>query len=401
MSSLTRRRLLGIGAAAATGGVGVELLAGPAPTFEAWQPAPDAWPADRRDPARTAAAPEMNPPTAEPSVEWTAEVESVPNEGVTALVVGDGTAFLGGDFRVAAVDLADGGRLWDADAPAEKLCYRDGVLYCAGDIYRGGLAALNAADDGRKRWTVSEDNSTDIHDLLVAGDAVLVGAHGRLVAHDSGDGDVAWRLNVGGLGEVHPAAADGTLYVGGPGPLAAYRPREGWDAVREATPRRTARDLSHGPPFVAHPVVTDDGVYVGGHVEPFEEITGGAFSRTELTRRWNGPTGNGLTSPVPIGDVGVVRIYHHDENPEYELVGVDLDDGAPAWSIDRGSRLSSPVGAGDLAFACSADGAVLAIDPASGRIVWEATVDGSPRAVVPAGDRLLVADTSGTVRCLR
>jgi len=123
MPSPTRRRMLGAGAAAVVGrvGVGVELLAGPAPTFEAWEPAPGAWPAERRDSARTAAAPEMTPPTADPSVEWTAEVESAPNEGVTALVVGDGTALLGGDFRVAAVDLADGSRLWDADVPAEHL----------------------------------------------------------------------------------------------------------------------------------------------------------------------------------------------------------------------------------------------------------------------------------------
>ncbi|MFC6729695.1 PQQ-binding-like beta-propeller repeat protein, partial [Natronoarchaeum mannanilyticum] len=350
--------------------------------------------------ARTAAAPEMNPPTGEPSVEWTAEVESAPNEGVTALVVGDGTAFLGGDFRIAAVDLADGSRLWDADAPAEHLCYRDGVLYCVSIIHGGGLVALDAAD-GRTHWTFSEGGSTDVHDLLVVGDAALVGTHGQLVAHDARDGTVAWRLNVGGSGKVHPAVADNTLYVGGPGPLAAYRSREGWNAVREATPRRTERDRSHGPPFVTHPVVTDDSVYVGGHVDPFEEITGAAFSRSGLSHRWNGPTGNGLTSPVPIDDVGVVRIYHHGDNQEYELVGVDLDDGETEWSINRNAQIAPPVGAGELAFTCSADGAVLAIDPGTGRIVWETTVDGSTRAVVPAGERLLVADASGTVRCLR
>lgn len=401
MPSLTRRRLLGTGAAAAAGGVGVELLAGPAPTFEAWEPAAGAWPAERRDSARTAAAPEMTPPTAEPSVEWTAEVESAPNEGVTALVVGDGTAFLGGDFRVAAVDLADGSRLWDADAPAEHLCYRGGVLYCAGTIYRGGLTALDAADDGQKRWEVSGGDSADVYDVLVAGDTALVGTHYGLRAHDLRNGERTWELDVGG-GRVRSAVASGTLFVGGPGPLAKYRSREGWDAVRKPTPRRAERAGPKTPGHVAHPVVTDDTVYVGGYLGVSEDTTVSAVSRGTLEHRWHGPKAMSFTSPVPIDGDGVVRAYHYDDrDSDYELLGVDLDDGRMAWRIGQNAKIAPPVGAGDLAFTCSADGAVLAVDPETGRVVWETTVGGVPIAVVPADDRLLVADASGTVRCLR
>lgn len=398
MPTVTRRRLLGVGAAAAAGGVGVELLAGPAPTFEAWEPAADAWPVERRGPARTAAAPEMDPPSSEPSVEWTADVESAPNEGVTALVVGDGTAFLGGDRRVAAVDIESGDGLWATDAPAEHLCYRDGVLYCASETPFGGFAPLDAGDGGRKLWSAERDDRTRVHDVLVVDDAVLLGQHGRLVARDARSGDVAWRVNVGGRGYVHPAVADGTLYVGGPGSLAAYRPREGWAAIREQTPRLAQR--AHSPGFIKHPVVTDGSVYAGGF-SPFTETTPVAFSRPELGHRWDGPAGNELASPVPIGGVGLVRSYHHEGDPEYELVGVDLEDGERTWSIERDARIAPPVGAGDFAIACTPDGAVSAIDPSSGRIAWETSVDGSPRAVVPAGDRLLVAEESGTVRCLR
>ena len=98
MPSITRRRLLGSGIAAAAGGYGAyRLHRGAADaTFTSWTPAPGTWPLPRHDPANTAHSPTASPPRNPPTVRTVVSAATVANRPRFAPLVGTDT------------DLADG-----------------------------------------------------------------------------------------------------------------------------------------------------------------------------------------------------------------------------------------------------------------------------------------------------
>lgn len=391
-SPTTRRELLGGVGLAGASVLGVELLADPAPDFEAWTPAAGSWPAARGGPRRLAAAPDATPPGPDAEIEWTAET----NFGTTVVVDDDGVAYVGDEPGVVAVDLADGSVHWRRTAVAgTHLCVRDGTLYC-GARRAESQVALDAAD-GSTRWRVNPERALAVYDVLALEGTLLVGRHGRLQGRNPDSGNRRWEVDVGGAGYVYPAVADGTAYVGGPGPLETYRPREGWGAVVHPDPRQVAE--GQGPVFGGYPAVTDDGVYIGG--EGFKEGTAlYGFAQDGRSRRWQGPEGDAVTAPAVAGSVGVVRTYQSDGS-EYRLVGVDLRDGAVLWRRPPTNDLTVPVVVGDLAVVATNVGDVEALDPGTGDVAWEASVPGPVDAVVPAGERLLLAGSDRMVRSLR
>lgn len=390
--SPSRRELLTGLLGAGTVGLAVELSVGDTPTLNSWRPAPGDWPAARRGPRRTAAAPGADLPGPDRSVEWQAELP-----GSATLVVEGETVYAGRESGVAAFDLETGDPRWERAVRGVDLCVRDGRLYCGGGRV-GDVVALDAAD-GSTRWAVDAESGDKTYDLLALDGCLLVGRHGWLEGLDPATGELRWRTNVGGLGDVCPAVVDGTVYAGGPGPLELYRPREGWNAVLEAGPKRVAE--GDGPVFGRYPAVGPDGVYVGGF--GFGEGTALYGFDREGDRRWTGPEAFSLTAPVVVdGDpaVGVTRLYD-EESRENRLVGVNLADGSERWTRDWVDDLTRPVLAGDHIVVGAHGGAIRGIEPGSGEVAWEVTVDAGPETLVPAGDRLLVSGVEGTVLCLR
>lgn len=389
--SLSRRNLLAALGAGAVG-AGVEAAVGAAPSLDSWTPAPGDWPAARRGPRRTAAAPDADPPGAGVSVEWQTDTAAD-----AALVVEGDVVYAGGEDGVAALALESGDHRWEREHPAVDLCVRDGRLYCGGGR-DGDIAALDTAD-GTTVWSVVTDPGRRVYDLLAVDDTLLVGRHGSLEGVDPASGERRWRTNVGGLGDVCPAVAHGTLYVGGPGPLELYRPREGWNAVLNAGPKQVAE--GRGPVFGRYPAIGPTGVYVGGF--GLSEGTALYGFEREGERRWRGPEAFSLTAPVVVdGDppVGVTRAYD-GESQENRLVGVDLTDGSERWLRGWVDSLTVPVLAGEHIVVAEESSEIRAIEPRSGTVAWRATVDASPEMLIPAGERLLVADGDGTVSSLR
>ncbi|WP_306059645.1 outer membrane protein assembly factor BamB family protein [Natronococcus wangiae] len=379
MPSITRRRVLaavgGIGALS-IGALGVESVAGPAPTFhEASVPDGD-WPAHRRDSRRTAAAPNARRATEEPHVDW--EVE-VPDQ--SALVVADGRAYVGGERGVAAVVLEDGSELWTSDAPGETLCHAGDTVYCGESRY-GTLTALEN-DTGERRFEL-EESFHRVWDPLALEDVLLVGDHGMLRGCDPATGAVEWERNIGGNGDVYPAVADERLYVGGPGPLETYGPREGWDAVRHDGPQQLERGI--GPVFATAPAVSD-GVYLGGHAG-LRETAAFEFDR-DGRPVWEGPSGHNVSSPALAGDHGVLWSQNREREPEYQVHGIDLETGETNWSEPFEDVPATPVVAGGLAIVGGRDGSLVALEPETGDSVWETVLENRVGIVVPSADLLL------------
>lgn len=389
--SISRRTLLAGVLTSGAAGIGVEVGVGDAPSLESWTPAPGDWPAARRGPRRTAAAPDADPPGPALEVEWRGEIA-----GGARFVVEGETVYAGRESGVTAFDLETGDRRWERDQPAVDLCVRDGRLYCGGGR-DGDIAAFDTAD-GTPDWVVEMEPGRRTYDLLAVDDTLLVGRHGSLEGVDPATGERRWKTNVGGLGDVCVAVADGALYAGGPGPLELYRPREGWNAVVEAGPKQVAE--GRGPVFGRYPSVDSSGVYVGGF--GFSEGTALYGFDREGGRRWRGPGSFSLTAPVLAGGdppVGVTRLYD-EESQENRLVGVALTDGSERWAREWVADLTQPVLAGEHVLVAQESGEIRAVEPGTGESAWETSVDASPVSLVPAGERLLVSGVEGTVLSL-
>ena len=390
--SLSRRELLAGLLGAGTVGVGVELGVDASPSLDSWAPEHGDWPAARRGPKRTAAAPDAEPPGPDASVEWEADLA-----GSATLVVEGDTVYTGRQSGVAAFDLASGERRWQRDVRGVDLCVRDGQLYC-GAGQTGDLAALDTVD-GSTRWTVETDSGGRTYDLLAVGETLFVGRHGRLEGVDPATGERRWKTNVGLLGDVCLAVADGTLYAGGPGPLETYRPRAGWNAALRGGPKQVAE--GRGPVFGRYPAVGPAGVYLGGF--GFSDGTALYGFDREGNRNWRGPEALSLTAPVVVDGeprVGVTRTYDQ-ESGQNRLVGVNLADGSERWQRAWVDDLSRPVLAGDYIVVAQPSGEIRALEPESGELAWRTTVDASPEVVIPSGKRLLVSGVEGTLLSLR
>lgn len=392
-SHLTRRQLLAGGALAGGGTLTVQVVAGPRPVFEPWEPAPGTWPVARRGPRRTAAAPTADPPTDAPSVAWATETDS----GSTVVVDAD-TAYVGGEYGVAAVTLSDGTVRWQqTDVTGQLLAVRDGILFCG--AHNGQELVALDADANETIWTVGVEEGDNVYDLLPIGESLLVGRHGWLEARNIQTGERRWRTDVGGLGDVYPTVVDGRLYAGGPGPLETYEPRIGWATVMTDGPKQVA--LGRGPVFGSYPTVDERRVYIGGF--GFEDDTRlYAFDRDGTTRDWIGPGGGTISSPAVADGIGVVRLYvDREPSPEFRTIGVKLRDGSVRWRRPWATDLTEPVVMGDLALVAEHTGTVRTIRPETGDMAWSLSLPGPVNTVVPAGDRILLAGRDGTVRALQ
>lgn len=399
MPSITRRRLLGAGAAAAAGAGVVEQTAGPSPRFEVTPPAPGSWPMPQYGPRNTGYNPHAAIPREEPAVAWRADAGT----DVAALAVADDAVFVGGSHGVAAFDAADGSERWRKLVSAATLCVHDGAVFAvSGEV--GMVTAIDAAS-GDVVWQWERDGRAG-HAVVAAGDTVYAGLHGVLAALDAATGDRRWELDVGGLGRVGAAVADGRLYAGGPGPTVAYEPRHGIDAVRHAGPRLAWE--AEGPSFGYPPTVAGGRVFVGSEglgsrdgpqsVHAYDAASGGT--------EWATPVARQTLSPAVADGVGFVAATepHDAEADDGRLVALDLDSGDEAWRVDLADWAARPVVAGGVVAVgvyAGVESPVAAFDAASGDRLWTRRVDGDSHRLAAVGGTLYVGTRAGSVYALR
>lgn len=256
-----------------------------------------------------------------------------------AIVVADGTAYLGGtDRTVYAVDLGTGAVKWRrrlGGAILGGVVLSDGTLYVGTDRPQGAVTALDAAT-GAQRWRAVRWRTG----LPLAVGAGVVAMHergGHVVALEPGTGRVRWRRKVGA--SVTPPVALG-------------------DAILATTPDSLFR-LAPG-----------DGAVLARAASPGDLPGGWRTAGTQLV----GGTAQG------------------------EVVALNPGTLTVAWRVPVGAPVLVALGArGDTLLAGTAAGEVWAVPPGGARRLLRTgrPITGPP---APDGDLLLVPGADGTLR---
>lgn len=180
--------------------------------------------------------------------------------------------------------------------------------------------------------------------------------------------DILWRerLVAPQLLEYQPAELAGPAVDDLTGELAVAT-RDGWLRLLTTTGRQIW-EARLDVPAVSTPLLADDAVYVGGADGSLH-----AFARFDGTKLWSVPLGGAVLEPPVLDEDRVLVGTDHDA-----VHCLSAEDGSSRWvyrrdtvkslSIRGGTGVS--LGGGRL-YAGFSDGAVVALSPEDGRILWE------------------------------
>ena len=326
-------------------------------------------------------------PATEPVVLWQMDLVSGP---IAAPLVVDGTVVvIGEDGSVRGIDGATGTPEWAASLPsgvAMTPTIADGTLFAV--TVDGVLRTMSLADQSLG-WT-AEGFLADTQ-VSVAGDLVLAGAAGELVALSATDGAARWRADAAGSGRI---AVDGDLvYVSGTG-----------------SGDMQALTLAHGAPTwnlettsasVLTPGVTGGNVYVAAR-----DVAGGRNIVYAL-----GPDGQELwhqTGPDIIASVSVTsdRVYVSYDDPGTGINALDRSTGDVIWRRELTGHVMGLLAAADGAlYMPTIDDGVVAVDGTTGEVRWRAEIEAavSTQLAVSGGLVIVVqrwSDGSGQILAL-
>ena len=265
---------------------------------------------------------------------------------------------------------------WTADLGSPlwaDVAVRDGRVLVGGDD--GRLHAVDART-GRTLWTVQTGGAIRARAAFVGTDVVVPSDDGFLYRVSAKTGAQRWRVRISDPVHRIPlsdeksryenrasavAVAEGRLYVGTSAgdvlALGAERGERVW-AFRAGDSIATTPTVGHGHVYVGS---FDHNVY--------------ALRATDGGLAWKYDTGDAATSDVAVlGDDVVIG------SRSYDLECLDAKTGTPRWKKYFWFSWveSSPVVFDGTVYVGSSDGAkVLAVEPGSGRSLWEADAFGS------------------------
>jgi len=390
MPSITRRRLLGSGIAAAAGGYGAyRLHRGAADAaFTSWTPAPGTWPLPRHDPANTAHSPTASPPRNPPTVRTVVSAATVANRPRFAPLVGTDHVATYGSGLVVMPRAGETVAL-ERDAPTPLAGFGpDNRLHTVGADGADGPATVvgYGTADLREayRTPLRDDNPQG---LTVGSREVYVGCESGAVRAVDPESGRRWRVD-GAM----PALVDGRLYATD-APLdgtVAYAPRTGLDRRLEAGPERT---WSAGPTdgFPHPPAVADGRLVLGTYAEG-----GGVVAAVDTESGdylWEPrPLGRNVATPAVVGDRGYTAVETGDGTGV--VMAIDLATGETRWRDEVEWRVSTPVVGGDTLLVAGergdGTGAVRAYDM-DGDVLWTHAFEAvTPGGLAPVEDRVLV-----------
>ncbi|MFF3808375.1 serine/threonine-protein kinase [Streptomyces sp. NPDC002032] len=269
----------------------------------------------------------------------------------------------------ARLDPATGAVLWSAPAAgAEQRGDRDGApLYAGGLVLSvaSGSGALQALDpgSGAARWKRSLPGGARV--IVAGGSVLLVGADGGVSAVDPADGRSLWTKQIGRAGSVWwggPAdARPAVLYLATSGTgtastqLAAVDPRTGAEDWRvQAEGRLRPVGTAHG---ALHLLDKD------AESKTTEVVRVDLTTRAVVRTRLASPLFDAQAAVGPDGTV-----YAVGTSGGLAAVGAARE----SWRLETGTALSSQPVVGDgRVFLSAADGRLLAVDAAAGRLAGQ------------------------------
>lgn len=296
------------------------------------------WPTFQGGPERTGHRPHASGPQESVTTQWCFQTNS---SIMSPPVVVSGTAYIGGDDNVRALNAEDGTEQWTSD------------------IY-GGVTGTP---------TVVED-------------ALYVGTHQGKVSSLDLTGDNNWFADIAGQVRASPAVIDGSIYIGGGDTVYALDTSDGnehWTVGTEGW-------------VMSPPAVVDGTVYITGGDTTY------ALNAADGTERWTVETGSRVRSSLAVADDTMYVVTGYlDINSVYAL---DATDGTKHWKFTPDGRVhSSPavvdntvyVGAGDIMYA---------LDATDGTERWTVNVGGELYPSPAVVDDTIYVGSNNTVYAL-
>ena len=324
---------------------------------------------------------------AEPVVLWQMDLPSGP---LAAPLLVDGTVIVvSEDGTVRGIDGATGASAWTASLPSGvevTPTIDDGTLYTV--TVDGVLRTMSVADQSLG-WTA--DGFLADTQVNSAGEVILAGAAGELVALSAADGAERWRADAAGSGRV---AVDAQLaYVSGTGSGDMHALNLA-DGVSRWTLETTSAT-------VLTPGVAGGNVFVAAR-----DVAGGRNVTYALA-----PGGQELwhsTGPDIIGSVSVTsdRVYLSVDDPATGITALDRATGDVVWRRSLAGGIMGLLAAADGSlYLPTTDDGVVAIDGSTGEIRWRAAIEGPWRAQLAVSGGLVFVgmqweDGSGRILAL-
>jgi outer membrane protein assembly factor BamB len=338
----------------------------------------------RGDPARTGVM--RGPgPSGSPTIAWQFRAAG-PFQSSPAVV--DGVVYaVSGDGVVHALDLSSGQERWNANLGAEASASLlvVGKLVIAADE-EGIIHALSLAD-GTATWTLRTDGPISGSPAVVDDRIVAATQKGTVYSFDAASGRIAWQTAAGGEISRSVATADGTIYVGLGGEIVAISASEGsllWRATVAADGAVGTPTVAGGVVFAATGLDADD---AAAHaVGTVDAGTG------KLGWRYASPTNAQIYTPAIAG--GRAYVVGHDRL----VVALDVASGDVVWSVERPSEIEAlPAIVGNVVYVVGNDGPVEAIDATTGAPLWSVPIKGIPYAPTVVDGYLIVGTDVGTL----
>ncbi|MBL8572874.1 MAG: PQQ-binding-like beta-propeller repeat protein [Hyphomicrobiaceae bacterium] len=324
-------------------------------------------------------------------------------------VVGDGRIYVyDPNGTVSAHSLDGGGRYWSVRLkPADKddPSLGGGVAFANGRVYAttayGTISALDPASGG-VLWTKQMPEPLRSAPAVGEGKVYVVSQANTVYAVSEADGNEAWNFrgipeSAGLLSGASPAVSGGFVIVPfTSGELVALSAKDGkqmWnDSISRSGPTMAISGLSD---ISASPVV-DDGIViatgVGGKMVAYQLKSG--------QRMWEAPVGSAHTPAVAGGYTFAIDL-------DDRLVAIEKKSGAIQWvsqlPVTRTKKVrtnwAGPMLAGGSLWLVSSEGAIISVDPASGRVNSSRDTGVSPAFMSPIAvqGRLLVLSGDGTL----
>ena len=328
--------------------------------------------------------------------------------------VADGVIYIGGNFKVLALDAKTGDSIWDLDTTGP---IHNSIAVARVHLYVGLLDHRLLALDrrtGEVQWEFRAQGPVATSPVVSDG-IVYFGAYDRYIyALDASNGDVVWKKEIAGNVRSSVAINDGQLFAAdSEGNLHILNARTGQDRLRFRT----------SAPSSSAPVVANGLVYfpTGGTLYAVDsgarEIPGQYQFKQVWSHLWvwripgipRPPVQKGgkwRYSNVPsAGIVGAPAV-----TPEEFYVGdtdgnfhaADALEATKIWSFRvNAGILGSPVVVGGRVYFGDQDGVFYSLERKTGNVEWQISLDASIQAApVFAEGRLYVRSTDGNLHAL-
>jgi outer membrane protein assembly factor BamB len=316
---------------------------------------------------------------------------------------------------VRAFDGRNGAQLWASQTPTEKggekSLYGGGIAYDQGRVYAtNGLGFVVALDErnGGMVWKVRPGGPLRGSPTVASGAVYVMSQDNQIYSLKEDDGTTNWSaaasLEIAGVfGSASPAVGQGTVVAGfSSGELNAYRYENGREVWQDALQRTSIRtSVSTLNDIVADPVVDSGQVIAvgqGGRMVALDLITG--------QRQWELNLA-GISTPWLAGDwIFVVT-------DEAKLICVYRQNGRIRWinqlpqfqkaKSKKGQiEYSGPVLAGGRLVVTGSNGALIYVDPTTGRFLSQSSVGaGVSLPPVVANSTLYLYDDRGRLIAFR